>query len=136
MESIVGDDLELWGPTYFRYDYKLGFRQDGEIVGVIGLSTAGDNNLIASKFLVSPLYRKQGVGTAILRHCIDISEREQKRLVLYVDKNEPTTDELLRFYKKRGFVEASLSQAQQWCIALDEEFDHLLYFYKVSKEDY
>lgn len=125
MECLIGEE-ELWGDSLFTYDFRFGYRKDGKIVGVMGLTRSGDN-LVASRFLVLPEYRKQGIGSAILEYCENVAKEEGCRMLLYVDKGEAATECLTAFYTKRGYMQACASQASSWLIIYDDEMDILLY---------
>lgn len=126
MIEEISENDELWQNSLMKYDLIFGFKILNKTVGVIGL-TRYSENLIASRFFVLPEHRQQGIGSEILEHCKATSARLGCRLLLYVDKNEPETARLCRFYEKRGFREADLAQAQGWHVTLDEEFDHLFF---------
>lgn len=126
MECLVAP-VEIWTDTILKYDFKFGYRKDGEIVGVIGLTRAGNKNLIASRLFVKEEYRCQGIGSLLLQYSLEVAREEQCRLVLYVDKGEPVTECLRAFYSKRGLTEAGPEQAAEWHISFDREWDFLFY---------
>lgn len=125
MECLIGEE-DLWGPTFFTYDHRFGYRKDGKIVGVIGLSRSADN-MIASKFFVQEDCRRQGIGSIMLEYCEKVAKEEKCRMLLYVDKDEEATDCLMKFYTSRGYMQAGAEQASTWLIIFDDEMDILFY---------
>ena len=126
MEYLLSDPF-FWGVTYFFYDYRIGYRVEGEVVGAVALSFAGKNNLVVSNLWVQPDFRGLGIGGKLLTECGNLCSKLKCRLLLYVDRNTVDTEFLLGYFRRRGFQEAFLPSAQEWVVAYDIEFDHLFF---------
>lgn len=79
-------------------DYQLAL-VDGEIAGIFALWDGEEMEL--DDLYVAEKYRRQGVGRAIVQHCISQANNAGKALFLYVFKeNTPAR----RLYEQMGFV--------------------------------
>lgn len=80
-------------------EYRTVFLND-EKVGYFRLCEGGDDSLeIDDLYVLSP-YQGQGIGSEIVRNCIEESERLKKPLMLYVFTQNTGA---LRLYEKMGF---------------------------------
>lgn len=78
-------------PTYFQYVTLYGYKQDGRLVGFIGVA---ENNI--EMLFVHNDYRYKGVGKRLVMYAIE------KLQVCKVDVNEQNI-QAIGFYQHRGF---------------------------------
>jgi len=80
-------------------EYRTVFLND-EKVGYFRLCEGGDDSLeIDDLYVLSP-YQGQGIGSEIVRHCIEESDRFKKPLMLYVFTQNTGA---VHLYEKMGF---------------------------------
>ena len=74
---------------------------NGSKVGYFRLCEGEENSLEIDDLYVLTPYQGQGIGSEIVQHCIDESERLQRPLMLYVFTANAGA---VRLYEKMGFV--------------------------------
>jgi GNAT superfamily N-acetyltransferase len=122
---LASDDVGGHGDTTdeaARADYLAAFRtleqtpretlhvaeRDGEVVGTFQtlltttLSGRGSTAMIVEAVHTRPDCRGQGIGAAMIRHCLSEAERQGLRLV-QLTSNARRTD-AHRFYERLGFI--------------------------------
>ena len=102
LSSIEPDKVLTWVRRKLEKklsEYRAVFLND-EKVGYFRLCDGDDNSLeIDDLYVLSP-YQGQGIGSEIVRHCIEESERARKPLMLYVFTRNTGA---VRLYEKMGF---------------------------------
>ena len=84
----------------FAHSLKVITAWDGErLVGLVRAVGDGYTIVYIQDILVSPSYQRQGIGTRLLGHLLDIY-KDVRQKVLMTD-NQPDT---VSFYTKNGFV--------------------------------
>lgn len=83
------------------YDEVIYYLRNDKIIGFVGLQF-DIGFLTVNQLCVHIDYRNNGIGSMILKY---IENNLQSNLVLYIDKNNDNTDELYKFYIKRGYQE-------------------------------
>ena len=78
----------------------LGYEQDGELVGVMGVQDMKDVTLIRHAY-VDPAAQRQGIGAALLANC-----RAAAKQPLLIG-TWAAADWAIRFYEKHGFEQTS-----------------------------
>lgn len=126
------EPIQLWGEKQTEFSHiRIGYKsnESKEILGAIGLMVVNTTNLLASKLIVADAHQKQGIGSQLLDISYHVATKNGMRLVLYVDKDTPSTDTLSKFYEKRGFLKASSYQVLEWGLFFDPDKD--IVFYKI-----
>jgi N-acetylglutamate synthase-like GNAT family acetyltransferase len=75
-----------------------------EILGFLGLQTCQDNISIINQLCVDVKCRNQGIASSLLKY---IENTLHTNMILYIDKNTISTDNLYNYYTKRGFIAIS-----------------------------
>ncbi len=84
----------------FAHSLKVITAWDGErLVGLVRAVGDGYTIVYIQDILISPSYQRQGIGTRLLGHLLDIY-KDVRQKVLMTD-NQPDT---VSFYTKNGFV--------------------------------
>lgn len=90
------------------YDTVIWYQEDEHIIGFMGYHTnqyydrSFGHITILNQLCVDENYRCKGVATDLLKYT---EATQQSTLILYIDKNEPDTNHLYTFYKKRGYID-------------------------------
>lgn len=74
-----------------------GYEADGALVGVMGIQTVGDVDLIRHAYVL-PAHQGEGVGTALLRHLRGLAERPM------LVGTWAAAEWAVRFYERNGFA--------------------------------
>jgi GNAT superfamily N-acetyltransferase len=88
------------------YDTMIWYQDDQHIIGCMGYHTnqyydpAFGHITILNQLCVHENHRCKGIATDLLRYT---EATQQATLILYIDKNEPDTEQLYNFYKMRGY---------------------------------
>lgn len=110
--SIFQNDQVSFGemqvlPLALELRDREGMRQDlwvyeeGFVKGVVRCTGTADGALWISDLYVEPFFQGDGVGRALLEHCMAVAQGAGKQLRLWVlEKNGRAR----RFYEKNGFV--------------------------------
>ncbi len=88
------------------YDTVICYEEGGDIIGFIGYHTKQHYDIIfghitiLNQLCVKKTHRSKGIATDLLKYT---EETQKNTLILYIDKDEPDTEQLYHFYKRRGY---------------------------------
>jgi GNAT superfamily N-acetyltransferase len=76
-----------------------GYETGGELVGVMGIQTVRDVELIRHAY-VAPGRQRAGIGAALLEHLIDLGDRSTRPILV---GTWAAAEWAIRFYERHGF---------------------------------
>ena len=76
--------------------------ENNEVLGTVALMPHNEEYFELTKMAVSPEARGKKIGQKLMQYCIDFSENQQKKLLLY---SNTKLENAIYIYKKFGFIE-------------------------------
>ena len=110
-EERCDDFNRVYAPNIRQHPASVVLTRYGQVVGCIMLFTEGTFSEVMS-LAVHPDYRRQGLGTLLMRACLKRANQEGiKTMVLIVDRKNQSAAEL---YRKCGFKESGGNMTFKW----------------------
>ncbi|HLF72364.1 MAG TPA: GNAT family N-acetyltransferase [Dehalococcoidia bacterium] len=108
--------VNRWREQEMGYRELLVAEQDGELAGTVSIGE-GESTLHLFALEVAPALRRRGIGSAIVRHVIDVAwRRGLTRVYLEVRVDNPAR----RLYHRLGFRRVGPEFSNAWWRYLDD----------------
>lgn len=111
-DEIWDSEENLDGIVRTNPDSILVAEEDGKVVGNIFLIPFGSKIIWLFRLVVAKEFRRKGIATQLINRALEIVKgRGAQEVGFYVDS---TNEELLSFYKKRGFEKSGKKYYYLW----------------------